>query len=64
MSAGLGSLAARIARRIRREGPISVAAYMAIALHDPSRLLRDAATRSAPPAISSPRRRSARSSAS
>src|SRR3954466_6649471 len=29
------SLAARIARRIRREGPLSIAAYMAIALHDP-----------------------------
>ena len=28
-------LAARIARRIRREGPMSIAAYMAIALHDP-----------------------------
>jgi NADH dehydrogenase [ubiquinone] 1 alpha subcomplex assembly factor 7 len=28
-------LAARIARRIRREGPLSVAAYMAMALHDP-----------------------------
>jgi NADH dehydrogenase [ubiquinone] 1 alpha subcomplex assembly factor 7 len=28
-------LAARIARRIRREGPLSVAAFMAIALHDP-----------------------------
>jgi NADH dehydrogenase [ubiquinone] 1 alpha subcomplex assembly factor 7 len=26
---------ARIARRIRREGPLSIAAYMAIALHDP-----------------------------
>jgi NADH dehydrogenase [ubiquinone] 1 alpha subcomplex assembly factor 7 len=32
---GPDSLAARIARRIRREGPLSVAAYMAIALHDP-----------------------------
>ncbi len=31
MSAGL---AARIARRIRREGPLSIAAFMAIALHD------------------------------
>jgi NADH dehydrogenase [ubiquinone] 1 alpha subcomplex assembly factor 7 len=28
-------LAARIARRIRREGPLSLAAYMAMALHDP-----------------------------
>src|SRR5579863_10016934 len=28
-------LAARIARQIRREGPLSIAAYMAIALHDP-----------------------------
>jgi NADH dehydrogenase [ubiquinone] 1 alpha subcomplex assembly factor 7 len=28
-------LAARIARRIRAEGPISLAAYMAMALHDP-----------------------------
>ncbi|HEY1797733.1 MAG TPA: SAM-dependent methyltransferase [Stellaceae bacterium] len=28
-------LSARIARRIRAEGPISVAAYMAMALHDP-----------------------------
>jgi NADH dehydrogenase [ubiquinone] 1 alpha subcomplex assembly factor 7 len=28
-------LAARIAHRIRREGPLSVAAYMAMALHDP-----------------------------
>jgi NADH dehydrogenase [ubiquinone] 1 alpha subcomplex assembly factor 7 len=32
---GSDSLAARIAKRIRREGPISIAAYMAIALHDP-----------------------------
>ena len=29
------SLAERIARRIRAEGPLSVAAYMAMALHDP-----------------------------
>jgi NADH dehydrogenase [ubiquinone] 1 alpha subcomplex assembly factor 7 len=29
------NLSARIARRIRTEGPISVAAYMAMALHDP-----------------------------
>jgi NADH dehydrogenase [ubiquinone] 1 alpha subcomplex assembly factor 7 len=29
------NLAARIVRRIRREGPLSIAAYMAIALHDP-----------------------------
>src|SRR4029077_7743812 len=28
-------LAARIAHRIRREGPLSIAAFMAIALHDP-----------------------------
>jgi len=28
-------LAIRIARRIRREGPLSIAAFMAIALHDP-----------------------------
>ena len=28
-------LAARIARRIRREGPLSVAGFMAMALHDP-----------------------------
>lgn len=28
-------LAAKIARRIRAEGPISIAAYMAMALHDP-----------------------------
>jgi NADH dehydrogenase [ubiquinone] 1 alpha subcomplex assembly factor 7 len=33
--AGSSSLAARIARRIRREGPLSIAAYMALALHDP-----------------------------
>jgi NADH dehydrogenase [ubiquinone] 1 alpha subcomplex assembly factor 7 len=32
MSAGV---AAKIARRIRREGPLSIAAFMAIALHDP-----------------------------
>jgi NADH dehydrogenase [ubiquinone] 1 alpha subcomplex assembly factor 7 len=32
---GSDNLAARIARRIRREGPLSLAAYMAIALHDP-----------------------------
>ncbi len=31
----MGELAARIARRIRREGPLSIAAFMAIALHDP-----------------------------
>ncbi len=30
-------LAARIARRIRHEGPLSVAAFMAMALHDPRR---------------------------
>src|SRR4249920_2402434 len=30
-------LAATIARRIRREGPLSVAAFMAMALHDPRR---------------------------
>jgi NADH dehydrogenase [ubiquinone] 1 alpha subcomplex assembly factor 7 len=30
----VGELAAKIARRIRREGPLSVAAFMAIALHD------------------------------
>lgn len=29
------TLAARIARRVRREGPLSVAAFMAMALHDP-----------------------------
>jgi NADH dehydrogenase [ubiquinone] 1 alpha subcomplex assembly factor 7 len=29
------SLADRIARRIRREGPLSIAAFMAMALHDP-----------------------------
>ncbi len=31
----MGELAATIARRIRREGPISLAAFMAMALHDP-----------------------------
>ena len=36
------ALADKIARRIRAEGPLSVAAYMAMALHDPeARLLRD-----------------------
>ena len=30
----ISDLAARIARRIRREGPLSIAAFMAIALHD------------------------------
>ncbi len=30
-----GALADKIARRIRAEGPLSVAAYMAMALHDP-----------------------------
>jgi NADH dehydrogenase [ubiquinone] 1 alpha subcomplex assembly factor 7 len=30
-----GALTARIAARIRREGPLSVAAFMAMALHDP-----------------------------
>src|SRR5260221_216641 len=30
-------LAATIAQRIRREGPLSAAAFMAIALHDPDR---------------------------
>lgn len=30
-----GALADKIARRIRSEGPLSVAAYMAMALHDP-----------------------------
>ncbi len=33
----MAELAATIARRIRREGPLSVAAFMAIALHDPER---------------------------
>jgi NADH dehydrogenase [ubiquinone] 1 alpha subcomplex assembly factor 7 len=33
-AAAAPDLAARIARRIRREGPLSVAAYMAMALHD------------------------------
>src|SRR5712692_127146 len=31
----MAGLAATIARRIRREGPLSIAAFMAIALHDP-----------------------------
>jgi NADH dehydrogenase [ubiquinone] 1 alpha subcomplex assembly factor 7 len=31
----MADLTARIARRIRREGPLSVAAFMAMALHDP-----------------------------
>src|SRR5205823_956953 len=31
----MAELAATIARRIRREGPLSIAAFMAIALHDP-----------------------------
>ena len=31
----MADLAARIARRIRREGPLSIAAFMAMALHDP-----------------------------
>jgi len=31
----MADLAARIARRIRREGPLSIAAFMAVALHDP-----------------------------
>jgi len=30
-----GSLGQKVARRIRAEGPLSVAAYMAMALHDP-----------------------------
>jgi NADH dehydrogenase [ubiquinone] 1 alpha subcomplex assembly factor 7 len=30
-----GTLGQKIARRIRAEGPLSVAAYMAMALHDP-----------------------------
>jgi NADH dehydrogenase [ubiquinone] 1 alpha subcomplex assembly factor 7 len=34
-AAGSTGLAARIARRIRAEGPLSVAAFMAMALHDP-----------------------------
>src|SRR5713226_2956879 len=33
----MAELAATIARRIRREGPLSIAAFMAIALHDPER---------------------------
>jgi NADH dehydrogenase [ubiquinone] 1 alpha subcomplex assembly factor 7 len=32
---GPGGLSARIAARIRREGPLSIAAFMAMALHDP-----------------------------
>jgi NADH dehydrogenase [ubiquinone] 1 alpha subcomplex assembly factor 7 len=32
-----GDLAVEIGRRIQREGPLSVAAYMALALHDPKR---------------------------
>src|SRR5216683_8242182 len=31
----MADLAAKIAHRIRREGPLSIAAFMAIALHDP-----------------------------
>jgi len=31
----MSALTARIARRIRREGPLSIAAFMAMALHDP-----------------------------
>src|SRR6266849_4223811 len=31
----MAGLAATIARRIRHEGPLSIAAFMAIALHDP-----------------------------
>jgi NADH dehydrogenase [ubiquinone] 1 alpha subcomplex assembly factor 7 len=31
----MADLTARIARRIRREGPLSIAAFMAMALHDP-----------------------------
>jgi len=31
----MADLLARLARRIRREGPLSIAAFMAIALHDP-----------------------------
>lgn len=31
----MAEFAARIARRIRREGPLSIAAFMAMALHDP-----------------------------
>jgi SAM-dependent MidA family methyltransferase len=31
----MADLATRIARRIRREGPLSIAAFMAMALHDP-----------------------------
>src|SRR5579864_3351116 len=31
----MADLAATIARRIRREGPLTVAAFMAMALHDP-----------------------------
>jgi NADH dehydrogenase [ubiquinone] 1 alpha subcomplex assembly factor 7 len=31
----MADLAARLGRRIRREGPLSIAAFMAIALHDP-----------------------------
>jgi NADH dehydrogenase [ubiquinone] 1 alpha subcomplex assembly factor 7 len=31
----MSNLAAKIARRIRREGPLSIAAFMAMALHDP-----------------------------
>src|SRR5436309_6118913 len=33
----MADLAATIARRIRREGPLSIAAFMAIALHAPER---------------------------
>ena len=32
----MSGLAAKIARRIRREGPLSLAAFMAMALHDPA----------------------------
>ena len=58
-------LAAKIARRIRAEGPLTVAAYMAMALHDPQDGYY-ATPRSdrRGTAISSPRPRSARFSAS
>ncbi len=56
-------LAEDLAALIASEGPIPVDRYMALALGHPRHGYYMTATRSELPAISSPRRRSARSSA-
>ena len=56
-------LEAEIRRRIARDGPMPVAEFMALCLYDPEHGYYNRRAASAPPAISSRRRKSARCSA-